>query len=265
MRRLVLFVGAFISVMACTPSAPSLTATTAAPPTTAPTIQPTIVPTVPPATAIPESTTAPAPSGACDHPYFPVGSNSRWSYRVQGAVASDFIETHMPTSPTGFTVRMAFPDVSVDNEWRCGPDGLTALQASRVSTAQTQLRFVSTSVTGVTFPPADRWTPGSSWTTAYEVEGDPSAIGGNPARGRITVTSTVAGEESVSVPASSYTAMKISQHTTLDLSVTVRDFSAPISISFEATSWFARGVGMVKTVGGGELGESTTELTAYTP
>jgi len=73
------------------------------------------------------------------------------------------------------------------------------------------------------------------------------------------------GSVSVSVPAGSYTAMKISQHTALDLSVTVRDFSAPMNISFESTSWFARGVGMVKTVGGGELGESTTELTAYTP
>ena len=73
------------------------------------------------------------------------------------------------------------------------------------------------------------------------------------------MTSTVVGEESVSVPAGSYTAMKISQHTALDLSVTVRDFSAPMNISFESTSWFARGVGMVKTVGGGELGESTTD------
>jgi hypothetical protein len=265
MRHLGLFLGAFMSVIACTPSAPSATATTAAPPTTVPTIQPTVVPTVPPATAPPEATTAPALAGACDHPYFPVRATSRWSYRIQGAVASDFVETHMPTSPTGFLVRMAFPDVSVDSEWRCGPDGLTALQASRLSTAQTQLRFVSTSVTGVTFPPADRWTPGSSWTTAYEVQGDPSAVGGNLARGKITVTSTVAGEESVSVPAGSYTAMKVTQHTTLDLSVTVRDFSAPMNISFESTSWFARGVGMVKTVGGGELGESTTELTAYTP
>src|SRR5215213_4241738 len=107
MRHLGLFLGAFMSVMACTPSAPSATATTAAPPTTSP-----------------------------------------WSYRIQGAVASDFVETHMPTSPIGFLVRMASPDVSVDSEWRCGADGLTALQASRLSTAQTQLRFVSTSVTG---------------------------------------------------------------------------------------------------------------------
>ena len=140
-----------MSMVACTPSALHYSYNCRASDNA--TNHPTkIVPTVPPPTATPEATTAPAPAVACDHPYFPVRSTSRWSYRIQGAVASDFTETHVPTSTTGFTVRMAFPDVSVDNEWRCGPDGLTALQASRVSTAQTQLRFVSTSVTGVTFP-----------------------------------------------------------------------------------------------------------------
>jgi hypothetical protein len=49
------------------------------------------------------------------------------------------------------------------------------------------------------------------------------------------------------------------------LSVTVRDFSAPMNVSIESTSWFARGTGMVKSVGGGELGETTTELTAFNP
>jgi hypothetical protein len=45
----------------------------------------------------------------------------------------------------------------------------------------------------------------------------------------------------------------------------VRDFSAPMNISIESTTWFARDVGLVKSVGGGELGETTTELTGFTP
>jgi len=49
------------------------------------------------------------------------------------------------------------------------------------------------------------------------------------------------------------------------LKVTIRDFSAPISMSVESTSWFARGVGMVKSIGGGELGEVITELLSFSP
>ena len=139
-------------------------------------------------------------SSVCDHPYFPVRASARWSYRVQGSVASSFAETHVPASSSSFVTHTEFPDVSADNEWRCGAEGLTALQASRLSAAQTQLRFVSTGVTGVTIPPPDRWTPGSSWTTVYDVDGDPGA-GGNLARGRITISNTIDGEESVSVPA----------------------------------------------------------------
>jgi DUF3108-like len=144
------------------------------------------------------------------------------------------------------------------------PKGLTALQVSRLTAAQTQLGFASTGVTGVTIPRADRWIPGSSWTTIYDVDGDPGS-GGNLARGRIAISNTIVGEESVSVPAGKFQALKVKQQSTIDLTVIAREFSAPLNISIESTSWFVRDVGMVKSIGGGELGDTTTELTAFIP
>lgn len=219
-------------------------------------------------TAVARATAPPLPTvtsvaHACDHPYFPVQADARWTYRTSGSAPEEMVESRTPIRADGFVSRTELAGASVEQEWQCSGDGLVAMQLSRLAMPQSQLRFVSTSVTGVTLPAVSAWNLGAAWSTVYQVEGGPVAGSGNPAQGRISVASTIVAEESVTVPAGTYTALKLNHRTMLELSVTVRDFVAPMNLTFETTSWHARGVGLVKQVGGGEMGETTVELTRY--
>ncbi|MFN0073941.1 MAG: hypothetical protein ACKVVP_20875 [Chloroflexota bacterium] len=276
MRLLGLLVLVLSMVAGCRQALPELAPT--APSTTVPRTTATLPPasleaTPPPAPppllpaiakSSPTPMVSPARASVCDHPFFPVDQAIRWTYRVRGAVPTQYIEIHQPDGAAGFVARMVFTDTSVDNQWRCTSDGLVALQPWRAGPMQSHLRFVSTNVSGVTIPEASQWVPGATWSTVYSVDADRTVQNGNPARGRISLQNRIEQEESISVPAGSFTAIRVQQRAELDLTVEVRQISAPMNVSVESTSWFSRGVGLVKSVGGGELGEATTELVAWT-
>jgi hypothetical protein len=84
---------------------------------------------------------------------------------------------------------------------------------------------------------------GATWTTAYtEVEVDP--VSGTQTVSKDETWTVEAVDESVTVPAGTFTALRIRKTTSGDA---------------DKTYWFVKGVGKVK-----EAGEQTEDLTAYT-
>jgi hypothetical protein len=73
--------------------------------------------------------------------------------------------------------------------------------------------------------------------------------------------------QAVKVPAGTFDALAISAELRFDLAVEAAGVQAPVPLSFRTTEWYARGVGQVKSRGGGGIaGESVHEtavLTSY--
>jgi hypothetical protein len=75
------------------------------------------------------------------------------------------------------------------------------------------------------------------------------------------------GNESVTVPAGTFDALKVTVNVTLNVDATYEGITLPVSFSGDYTYWFAPNVGWVKASGTGNvLGSSfsdTTELQSY--
>lgn len=246
----------------------------AAAPTAAATLPPTQAPTEPPTqTATPEASATPESRGGCDNPLFPVVNGATWSYSGTGGPAGDYSYTDTITDvrAEGFTITSKFDDdLTRTQEWACKPEGLVALQlpggAAAITTRQFQATFETSNVQGVTIPasvdPGDKWSFSLTIKGTQEVSGVKAETSGDAAYDFAAV-----GTETVTVPAGTFDAMKVDGVLTLNLTALVSALSIPVQITMKTTSWFAPGVGMVKTVSNGSVAgtaiNDTLELQAY--
>ncbi len=215
--------------------------------------------------AAPATSTITSP---CDHPYYPVREGAQWRYRLttQGiAPIEQTITTSNVTTDT-FTERHEFSSGgTMTRGWRCSGDGLSALQYGNFSTPQAAVQMNTIRSEGVTLPAADRWQPGATWESRYEVRGGMAgANNNNPAMemsGPIEISSRIVGQESVTVPAGTYDAMKVESTFTARLTTSVGGRSMPMNpMAFRTNAWYARGVGVVRIEQVGGFGSTTTEL-----
>ena len=100
----------------------------------------------------------------------------------------------------------------------------------------------------------------------YEGNGN---IGGNEAatQGTAVYTFEALSEESVTVPAGTFTAMKVKTDIALDVQITFQGNTIPSTSDFHMLIWWAPGVGLVKTETNAELSgtgySETIELQSY--
>lgn len=242
-------------VTAATPtSAPTHTPTPAptATPTPAPTATPTSEPT---ATPTPEPTLAPS---ACNNPFLPVAVGREWVYRMSGPVGTnEFTRSIATLTENGFTDRDTFDVGTVrEGEWRCEDGDLIALSpGSQAAVSVPDMRFTFTveSNEGVTLP-ADL-APGKTWSQRMVYSGR-QTVGDltMDTRNDLTIQCRAIGEEPVTVPAGAFTAMRV--ECTHAMKVTVQEFT--VSIESTGVVWYAKGVGMVKSLD--ESAEGSTEI-----
>lgn len=212
--------------------------------------------------------------GLCANDFFPVVDGATWTYTSTGGPTGDssWTSTISNVRADGFTFNNQFDELSTTQEWSCTPAGLAALQygggpeASLTAEALTGT-FETTDAEGVSVPV--HIAAGDTWTQTFTIHGDMQLSGQSATGdGNVSQTYTAIGNESVTVPAGSFDAMKIQVNMHFDLEITLNGVTVPVAFDSQATNWWAPGVGWVKsdssaTIEGGEPIITTTELQSY--
>lgn len=225
------------------------------------------------ATATLEGSTPVAGQGLCANIYYPVRQGATWSYKSTGGPAGEYSFTDTITSvrENGFTLSTQIGDLTRTQEWTCTAEGLSALQlggapAAMLNSQNIRLNLDISNATGVTFP--SQINPGDQWQQTMNVTGNVTMMNEEAdASGTAQMNFSAIGNESVTVPAGTFDALKVAVNVALNVDATYEGITLPVSFSGEYTYWFAPGVGWVKSSGTGNvLGSSftdTTELQSY--
>jgi hypothetical protein len=214
-----------------------------------------------------------AEQGLCVNAYYPVREGATWTYTSTGGPAGEYSFTDTITSvrEDGFTLSTQFGDVARNQEWTCTPEGLAAMQlggapAAMLNAQNIQLSLDVTNSSGVTFP--REINPGDQWQQNLDVKGNVTVANEEgEATGSTQLNFTAVGNESVTVPAGTFEALKLQVDTTLNVDVSYQGIALPVAFSGSHTYWFVQDVGWVKAMGTGSLlGSSfseTMELQSY--
>ncbi|MCA1553040.1 MAG: hypothetical protein LC737_01545, partial [Chloroflexi bacterium] len=243
----------------------SVATATSAAPTAAATTRPTLAATTAATTSAPSQSGV---SAACNHPYYPVSATATWEYRntTTGLPPSNFTQSETNVGANGFTEHRVFQNLVTDNTWRCDSTGLISTQFGNLSFTQGQFQMQTTKNTGVTIPPPSDWKVGTAWNYSYEIKGTMTAAGNAVnAQGTVDVSNKIVGQESVTVPAGTYNALKVESATGMKLSIVTGSVNMPMSIDTKSNIWFAQNVGMVKTQADAQGLVSTVELISFKP
>jgi uncharacterized protein DUF3108 len=228
--------------------------------------------TEPPATSEGGGTPV-AGEGLCANAYFPVREGFTWSYKSTGGPTGEYSFTDTITSvrDDGFTLSTQFGDLTRTQEWSCTPKGLVALQlggapAATLNSQNMQLNLEIKNVSGVTYP--SEINVGDQWQHNLDFEGNMTVANQEgAATGNAQTNFNALGNESVTVPAGTFDALKVEIDTTLNINVSVQGVSVPVTFTGTYTYWFVQDVGWVKASGTGVVAgtsfSETTELQSY--
>ena len=224
-------------------------------------------------TATVEGATPVAVQSLCTNVYYPVRQGATWTYKSTGGPAGEysFTDTITSVSENGFILSTQIGDMTRSQEWTCAAEGLTALQlggapAAMLNSQGIQLNLNINNVTGVTFP--TQLNPGDQWQQTLDFTGNVSMMNEEAeATGNAQMNFSALGNESVTVPAGTFDALKVQVNVTLNINATYEGMTLPVSFTGAYTYWFAPNVGWVKASGTGNvMGNSftdTTELQSY--
>ncbi len=148
--------------------------------------------------------------------------------------------------------------MKVQNTIKCESDGsLTQTEYPSMTGFPANMKIETLSYEGAAFPPAAKWLVGSSWTNKFKVK--ISVNMGAKAMtesGTITIDSKINSEETIKVPAGTFTALKVTQTINQDMQMNLGGKSTPMKNTITATSWYVKNVGLVKSV----VSSNTTQL-----
>ncbi len=211
--------------------------------------------------------------GGCSNPYFPVKQGATWTYKITGLPTgtSTYVDTITAVSQDKFTDSSVFDKkLTRTADWSCKPEGLLELSlgngAVAVTSSNTQAEFTVTKSSGVTLPA--RISTGQSWTYQLDLQGKMTLQNTQTqSQGTASYQLKALGNESVTVPAGTFNAMKVQIEGTFNVQVSVSGINMPIAVTDNSTAWYAPGVGMVKLTDAanlmGQAINATTELQSY--
>lgn len=270
----VLLILIFLAACSPSPSIDTPTLETQATQTQAPFTDPTGTVTVPTATLEGNQTNPPAAEGGlCVNAYYPIRQGATWTYRSTGGPAGEysFTDTVTAVRGDGFTLSTQIGDLTRSQEWTCTAEGLAALQlggapAAMLNAQNIQMNLDVTNGSGVTFP--GQINAGDQWQQSLDFTGNVTMMNEKAdATGTAQMNFNAVGNESVTVPAGTFDALKVEADVTLNINASYQGITLPVTFSGDYTYWFAQGVGWVKAMGTGNVfGTSfseTTELQSY--
>ena len=215
-----------------------------------------------------------AAADLCANSLVPVKQGATWTYKNTGVTSNTMTGTATISAvrPDGFTVSTNIDGMAASHEWKCTGAGMSSPTLSTIQTTfDTPLPGINGYIntydpTGVMLPANPQ--QGQTWQYVLGVTGW-LAQGNNKANadGKVTTTFTHAGMESVTVPAGTFNANKITAKTMINEGVNFHGFNVPVTGEIDSTFWFAPNVGWVKAVNTGNLPgyslNSTTDLQSY--
>jgi hypothetical protein len=209
-------------------------------------------------------------SGACVNSLLPVVAGATWTYQGSSDTVGNysFTRTFSDLNTEGFTETNTYTSgITTTSKWKCASGGLTHLDAGtgagNVSSSASNMVVDSISTTGVSLPASV--TPGSTWSQTLNIKGTMTTSRGvsADATNDASTTCQTADTESVSVPAGTFNATKVTCSISMHIVSTVHGISVPVDVQSNTTTWYSAGVGLIKTVGTTSIGSATSELVSY--
>jgi len=215
-------------------------------------------------------------SDACGNPYYPFKPGLAIAYKVSPSTGaegdSDYtIRTLSVSGTTAKTRTEMAGGVTADMEADCASGSVELKGSSNLDAAAQGVGFKTTVLASSgTFMPSNV-SAGTVWNNSETIlmeftEGASASMG--PITSTTTEQSRAIGEESVTVPAGTYTAIKVE----LTRTITSKFSGGPKGIKLPAmppttvksTEWWVKGIGMVKSVTVSEGQTSTVEAKSIT-
>ncbi len=200
----------------------------------------------------------------CDHPYYPLRLGTKTSYATHYGTGHDSQlswEVRALTNDKA-TLHYTFDrGLTMDSDISCGTDGLLAKTYLNMGSALTGSNVKAKTISSSGhFLPRDLQV-GSTWTSTYEVEAendnpDAARLGMKTTHMDLKVENKALGEESVTVPAGTFTALKIEAKNTMKMKLGPN--LPVVNSTFTTYSYFVRGKGMVKSETSGASGMNSS-------
>lgn len=190
----------------------------------------------------------PALAAPCDNVVKPFRVGWVWSYRTV-PVAVPVAAPADAQTVSAYQVRSRVAEGGYEDVYTAGDKTQGTFRFRCVQGALTVVSLPSmegveiskSSVTGVSLPAAADWKPGLSWTQVWTLEGRKGLLSGSAV---VSSRSQVLSRESVTVPAGTFMAWKVSVKTVLDAKMGF----VPLHQDFPVqTQWYAENVGLVRT------------------
>ena len=208
------------------------------------------------------------PADECANPYFPVVQGAAWTYRASGRLSGTLLRLITAVKPDGFTDQHSLPSGGAQTiTWECS-DGILSGQpdtgpSGLLSAGDLDAHLHATETSGVTVP--DNLGPAAYWNQESTLDGVvPLQPGEAPAHVEMRTECTAGAQETVVVPAGSFSALRAECETHEELTVTLNGAAIPAALVTESTIWYAPGVGVVRLEQAVTNGARTTlELVSY--
>ncbi len=207
-------------------------------------------------------------SGACANPYLPVIAGAAWNYKLTGPIPDTFTRSIISVEASGFTDQSIIgTGITRQGKWKCDNGSLIAMDPSSGGSANINSKNISidlqtTELSGVTIPAT--LNAGDSWTQTATLEGTENSKGTQvPVKNQSVNTCKAVGVESVTVEAGTFDAMRLECQTVMNATITMQGNPIQTNVTLNVTNWYAKNIGLVKTVITSEGVDSTIELVSY--
>ena len=215
----------------------------------------------------------PSGNGNCANAYFPTSVGTSWSYASSGSPLGAYTYTWTVTSlsSTGFSTSDQYSTgVNAEIKWECQNGNLAALTggSNSLSLSTSMVKMTSSSITAEGYNiPAD-FGSAKSWSEKVTVDGTVTTSTAKSVSTQIVtqLDCNTAGTETVSVPAGTFDAVKVTCNENVSVSALMQGTPMPAGapVTVNITNWYAKGVGLVQSVRvGGNPGTETVVLMHY--
>lgn len=204
-------------------------------------------------------------SGLCTNPYFPVKSDTFWTYLVKSPSETyEYTSSFYEINDSSFIEKLESLVFNADIKWLCSSEGLVQSEYSALMLEEDnqEIEFITESYDGVTIPSSDKWSIGYKWDTKYKVKTTVMVEGEQITfRGDIVIKNEIVAIESVTVPAGKFPeAVKIDSDKSMDISVDIEGTFMSFDVYSDISSWYVEDTGLVKQICEATCGKTLVEL-----